>query len=527
VRQKGLSYLGLAKIHYDSLKDYELAKSYYDSTVSTLPKDEENYAAIKMRQEILDEFVKHLLVIRTNDSLLALSNLSSDQLAAWALKIVTKDSLNAAEAQVKKEKLAKTQERQVVMEKNDGALISSGGDVTWYFASPISVSRGYTAFMRKWKNRPLEDNWRRSVKLAATLAPVVEDRPANDKQVSKDIEPSEGASISQKIQTLVAAVPTTEEQRTKLHTEVTDAMYALGNIYNFKLEEKGNAIETYEELLVRYPKCMYEPEVLYMLYLLNQESNSPKSQHAARRLLAEHAETVYAKLINNPNYREETFAATVQLQLAYKRAYALFKANAYELSVAVLDSAVRLHPVNEFSDNVQLLRILNIGYLEGQHKYQFELDNFVKSYSESELIPYVMGLIKSSDEYKANLFSASKAKYISHFEGKHYLLFIYPPSEANFAAATALFDGFLKTQDNSLKSGNLLLSDEHSMTVVNNIQDKEAAAKLFSAFSALLSNAEAFKGIRYNTFILTEENFDILYKTKDIESYKTFFEKNY
>ena len=28
-------------------------------------------------------------------------------------------------------------------------------------------------------------------------------------------------------------------------------------------------------------------------------------------------------------------------------------------------------------------------------------------------------------------------------------------------------------------------------------------------------------------FIITEDNFDILYQTKDIDTYKTFFERNY
>jgi tetratricopeptide (TPR) repeat protein len=525
-RQKGLSYLSLARIHYDSLKQYELAKSYYDSTVSTLPKDEENYAAIKIRQEILEEFVKHILIVRTNDSLLALSELSDAQKQAWAMRTVSKDSTQAANDKITKEKQQKAQERQVTLDKNQGNLISTSGDVTWYFANPTSVSRGYTAFQRKWKDRPLEDNWRRSLKIVTTFENKQQEQIANN-DGTREEETAPEVSTNEKISALLASIPTTEEAKTKLLTEIMDALYAIGNIYNFKLDEKQNAIETFEDLLARFPGCVYEAEVLYQLYLLNQESNPPASQQAAQRLLSDHPESIYAKLVQNPNYREETFAATMQMQAVYKRAYAKYKINAYEESLMLLDSAVRTLPVNEFSDNVQLLRILNIGQLEGQYKYQFELDNFVKLFSESELIPYVQTLIKSSDEYKANLFSASRAKYIPYFDQTHYLILIYPVSDANSKAASALFEDFIKKYDPSLKFGNLLMSDEHSVAVINNLPDKAGAQQAFTNFSAHLSGSDALKGVRYFAYIITEDNFGILYQTKDIDSYKTFFEKNY
>jgi len=526
-RQKGLSYLSLARIHYDSLKQFELAKSYYDSTVNTLPKDEENYAAIKVRQEILTEFVKHLLIIRTNDSLLNIAKLPPNEIEAWATRLASKDSIQSAEEKIKKEKLVKAAEqKQVTFDKNQGTLISTSGDVGWYFANPTSVSRGTTAFQRKWKNRPLEDNWRRSVKIVTNFTPQ-EERPVAQTKDAPTEMPGKEVSTNEKIQTLIAAVPTTEEQKAKLRLEILEAMYALGNLYNFKLQEKGNAIETFDDLLARFPKSHYEPEVLYQLYLLHGETNPDLRRLAANRLLTEHPESVYAKLVENPNYREETFAATMQMQAVYKKAYAWYKSGNYAPSLALLDSVMRIHPKNEFSDNVQLLRIMNIGYLEGQYKYQFELDNFVKTYSESELIPYVRDLIRSTDEYQANIYSSSKAKYVPFFEQTHYLILIYPPSDANGKLAADLFDGFIKKTNASLKFGNLLLTEEHSVALINNIDTKAAAFETFQAFQTYLNEAGTFKGILHSIFVLTEDNFDLMYKTKDIDSYKAFFEKNY
>ena len=527
-RQKGLSYLSLAKIHYDSLKNFELAKLYYDSTVESLPKDEELYSAIKTRQEVLAEFVKHLLVIRTNDSLLVLSNLSTDSIRSWALKKVTVDSLNEADAKQKREKLAKADiQRQADFNNNSGSLISTPSESGWYFNNASLVSKGFTSFQRKWKNRSLEDDWRRSIKFANNITTIETPTNKPTEIISTDKSETPAQSIEAKAAALIESIPTTEEQRIELKMQILDAMYAIGNIYNFKLNEKPNAIETFNELIRRFPKSKYEPEVLYQLYLLQQESDPLSAKICADKLVSEYPESIYAKLILNPNYREESFAATMQLQQVYKEAYALFKSEQYEISLSKLDSVLALYPQNEFSDNAQLLRILNFAKIQGQYKYQFELDNFIKAYPDSELVPYVQTLINQSDEYKANLYSSSKGKYVQNFDQKHYFALVYPVSKENTEEANLLMKGFIDQIDPTLKFANLLLSDEYSMTIIDNINNKALALEYFSAFSNRMDEKKSFIGQKHFLFVITEENFDIFYKTKDIEGYGTFFDKHY
>ena len=527
-RQKGLSYLSLAKIHYDSLKNFELAKIYYDSTVLTLPKDEDNYTAIKTRQEVLKEFVTHITTIRVNDSLVALSRLPADSARAIAIAFVTKDSLDRVEQKKKKEQIARTeQQRQKNEQSEDDDLINTGGAGGWYFDNATSVSRGFSSFNQKWKNRPLEDNWRRSIKTAPVSLSDNNDRAdeAKPSQIPKSDAPLE--AFGDQVKSLLANIPSSDEQRAKLLSEVKDGLYAVGNIYNFKLKEEQNAIITFKSLLVRFPGSDYEPEVLYQLYLLQKGANPNESQQAADQLVKQYPESIYAKLIVNPNYREESFAATIQLQEVYKEAYDLYDIANFTHSKHLLDSALNLYPENEFSDHLELLRILNIGQLEGQHRYQFELDNFVKSYSESELLPYAQTLVKRSDDYKANLYSSSKANYIKYFDQAHYLTLIYPNKEENSTLAPELLRTFLEENSLNQKSGNLLLSDDHSMAVINNIEGKTRAREILTSFNDQMRPSEVLKGEKHFVFIITEDNFDILYRTKDIDTYQTFFEKNY
>ncbi|MDH5367371.1 MAG: tetratricopeptide repeat protein, partial [Cyclobacteriaceae bacterium] len=76
-RQKGMSFLKLGMIYYENLKNYKLARDYYDSTIQALPNDYEDYERIKERQVVLDEFVKQINIIQTQDSLLSLAALDS------------------------------------------------------------------------------------------------------------------------------------------------------------------------------------------------------------------------------------------------------------------------------------------------------------------------------------------------------------------------------------------------------------------------------------------------------------------
>lgn len=528
-RQKGLSFLSLAKVYYDSLKNYEVAKVYYDSTVNTLPKDEEDYAFIKERQEVLEEFVKHITTIRLNDSLLHLATLSPDSLRSWVAELVTRDSVNAANKQLEQERMQRiAQQRENKVEANEGDLISVGATGSWYFDNPSSVSKGLTNFQRRWKSRTLEDHWRRSNKISTALDPQSQPQEKTNLASANAAKEKKAESSDSKAQAILAKIPSTDEQKASLKAEILQALYALGNIYYFRLEEKENAIQTFEKLLSRFPGSDYEPEVLYQLYLLQQDLNPAGAVRTSERLVSEHPESIYAKLISNPNYREEAFAATIQLQKVYKTAYSLHKMKDYKGSRTMLDSMLAIYPDNEFSDNLAMLRALNTGYLEGQHKYQFELDLFVKNYPESEMTEYARSLITQVEEYKVNLYSSSKGQYLPSPDQLHYFLLVYKSSQENAELVTDMITGYFEvTNQPNEKFGNILLSESHSMLVISDLIDGESAMQFKKDFESKSKPFETLKGEEHFIFVISEENFDKLYKTKDIESYRSFFDKNY
>lgn len=523
-RQKAYSYLKLGQIYYDSLKNFEMAQSYYDSTVNTMPNDEENFARIRQRQEVLDDFVKQIVTIRTNDSLIVLSQQPRDSLIALATKVIREQEAKAEESK-KREERRRANATVTAFDPNSGELIGTKltPGAVWYFYNPAVIGKGASEFLRIWGDRPLEDNWRRGIKSGGQVVA----RSTETEDVAEEPVAGKEEQIEGQVNALLAEIPDSEEEIAQLLSEVEEAHYSLGNIYNFKLDEADNAISTFEKLLVRFPESDYQAEVLYQLYLLYKDVDEPMATDRARELKSRYPETIYARLIDNPNYREESQAATEQLKRVYAKAYRLYEAGEFTETSYLLDSALNKLPENTYSDNLMLLNVLAIGQLEGQYKYQYELNNFIKNYPNSELLPYAKTLVQSSEDYQINLFNSAKARFVSYFNQKHYLVVVYPNKDALSQAIPQEIDDFLKKKNFALRTGNLILNESYAMVLINEFPGRGSAVKFLEVFESEMKIDELHKGEKIYSFVITEDNFDIFYQTKDLNAYLNFFDKNY
>lgn len=528
-RQKSYSYWQLSKIYYDSLANYEQAKLYYDSTVATMPKDEEAYTSIAERQKILEEFVKHISTIRVNDSLLSLATMNSDELDLLLEEIVAKEG----ERQNEEKKRRKKEERRQQTRSNnfndpsEAGTISTTTEGVWYFYNNTSVSRGRSEFIRKWGQRELEDNWRRRNKIPAeneiaSAEQAIETgvNPENSQKEEEEFDPE-----AMKVK-LIAGIPFKEEQQIKLLGEIEEAYYQAGNIYSFQLLEKENAADTFEKLITRFDTSAYKSEVLYQLYLLYKPIDTIKSSDRANRLLREFPESIYAKLIFNPRYREENLAKNQAVQRAYASAYDLFYEGNHKKSVTIIDSTLQVYEESDYHDNLILLRILNIGRTENIYQYQFELNKFIVDHPDSDIGEYAQQLAKAAEEHQINLFSSSKGRYIKNFDQSHYFIFVYSNSELSETLPGEIQD-ILDSQNLNLSSANLVLDEKYNMVFVNELPGKASGVAFLNMFREQSKLREKYKDEIFYELIITKDNFNILYESKDLKTYLNFFDRNY
>jgi ssDNA-specific exonuclease RecJ len=87
-------------------------------------------------------------------------------------------------------------------------------------------------------------------------------------------------------------------------------------------------------------------------------------------------------------------------------------------------------------------------------------------------------------------------------------------------------DAFMLKSPFNYTSGNLILDDQYAMVLINDIPNKTDASEILNAFASIdIQNAH--KGEKIYTFIISQDNFDIFYQTKDLNAYLNFYERMY
>jgi len=532
-RIDGEAYLRLGEIYYDTLRKYELSQAYYDSAINTLPKDYEGYAEIKARQEILDDFVKNLNTIKWQDSLLVLANLDSAGLRA---KIDSSFQAKKAleESRAGKKKKRKSNRIEIVSNTNnvfDTGENDNGETTDWYFGNLSAMSLGQSEFKRIWGNVPLDDNWRRSLRIAPSeQANQNAQEPTGP--VANTENPTEQAApvdpVATEFERINNQIPRTEEQKTASLKLIEDAYYNLGDIYYFKLLEKENAVTTYNKLLDRFPETEYEPEILYKLYLFYKETDDSKSALYADRLKNEHPNSTFTKILLNPDFLKESSQAVEKQKLLYKTAYEQFESGDYAASTQTIDEAYAIGE-NSFTPTLDLLRILITGETEDINKYQYLLGEFIKIHADSEIGTYAKKLLEASQNFQKSQETKQGIQYIRSFEEPHYFLIVYKTEEnMSLAASTALArfstDNF---KDLKLKTSNLVLNDTYTLTLVADLPGITTALDYIKTFNEKLPTLTEFRNHKFHNFVITKDNFDIFYRTKGLDEYLKFFERNY
>lgn len=520
----GEAYLRLGEIYYDTLKKFELAQAYYDSAVASISPQRPDYTAIKARQEVLNEFVTHLNTIAWQDSLLVLAAMDTS-----AVRLLIKQAIeNNKPVQATKNKKRKTERTDIAQrnQANENPVAVQAGD--WYFGNPSAVGSGQVEFVRIWGKIPLEDNWRRSsraVPPSERINPIVAgevDRNENNKPViAKD--PAQEA-----YQKVLRELPLTDEQKAASLMKIEEAYFALGDIYYFKLKETTNAVTTFEKLLTRFPNTPHEPEVLYKLYLIHKENDPQRADAYASRLIAKYPETDFARIIVNPDYLLESSLTVDKQKAMYKEAYEYYLNNDLIKAGALVKQATELE-TTPFTPQLLLLKALITGKTEPLAVYQFQLEELIKLYPDTEPATYAKALLNTSREFELKKEKEKGIEYYRSFEQPHYFILVYPVTEKLENAAVEALNTFNSTYftDLNLKVSNLILNEGYTLTMVSDLPRVSSALEYYKTFTEKRQSLTGLRNRKFNSFVITKDNFNIFYRTKGLDEYLRFFEKNY
>ncbi|SES77835.1 type IX secretion system periplasmic lipoprotein PorW/SprE [Hymenobacter actinosclerus] len=428
--QKAYTHLLQGRIYYENLQRYRLAAAYYDSTVQAMPKTNPTYAAVAERAGILQDFARELTVVETQDSLQALARLGPDELTA---RLTSYAEAELAERQRQAELLAARQAKEEARQQaqqqtavglapgrdlqpniNSEDFLAANTGGKWYFDNPTALGTARNDFIRRWGDRPLQDNWRTVTQ--ASNSPVTaqggnvpvgiagnSSTAVNGTGLNPGSPAEPAADPQAQLRDLVSQyrqnVPLTPELLAKSDDQTQEALYQLGGIYNQQLREPDKAVETYETQLQRYPQGPHTPETLYILYLIKKERDPAQSGQYAARLRQAYPNSSYARLVADPEYLRRTSVANAKVAVLVDSAFAAYKRQDFKKAGATLDQAKAQYPETDLNDQVAYLGALLSVRTQPPPTAKAAVEKFYKDYPQSPLAPKAATLLETYQKY--------------------------------------------------------------------------------------------------------------------------------
>ena len=347
---------------------YVPAQPCYREAFTILTAEHSDYPRVQKRSEVLDELIVSYTQAQLQDSLQRLGHMSEEEQRAIVDRIIA-DLIEAEKADsIKQAQAARELARGdgELKSVNTANMLGGGGQKgEWYFYNPQLIKQGKQEWLKRWGNRPLEDNWRRQNKQV-----VINDdmSAASNDENDSTLLGADSTAVRTKIETdahkpeyYLQQIPKTKEDYAVSDSLWRDAMVALYYIYRDKLEDDPQAQETLRRLEERFPShasvaAIYEDERLRAL---------------------RHDEAYIAKMRKMLNEQDSLYAATYD---AYKHGrYAEVKSTISNVKSQMTNDKWSLAPRFLF------LNAISVARTEGQQPFIEALQDLVANYGETEL----------------------------------------------------------------------------------------------------------------------------------------------
>ena len=353
---------------YYERRAYAKAQPCYREAVTILTAENNDYARIQKRSEVLDELISAYDQAQLQDSLVRLSMMPEEEQRAIVDQIIA-DLIAAEKADSTKQvqeqrelELGGRNLRSVDTRNMLGAGNGQKGE--WYFYNPQLVKNGQQDWLKRWGTRKLEDNWRRQNKQVIvssydeeTYADELSDSTALATDSIKRPAPIE--TDTHKPEYYLQQIPRTPQDVAACDSLWREAMVALYYIYRDKVEDEPLAEETLRELERRFANHPILADI-----------------YEEQRLRAlRHDEAYIAGMLQMLAEQDSLYATT----------YAAYSKGSYAEVKANTRYAEEHFPQSRLMPRFLFLNAVSVARTEGQEAFIAELHKLVDQYGSTEL----------------------------------------------------------------------------------------------------------------------------------------------
>ncbi len=532
--QKGYSSLTLAKLFYDQ-PDYILSAAYYDSAVSFLDRNYPGYAGLVSLSASLGNLVYNVSSYELEDSVQMLAALPEEQRLAVIDGLIDQVRQDEEEA-----RLAEQQSMQELAynqsmlyggnQSRSGMNQQQGG--TWYFYNLNAKSFGQPEFRMKWGDRRLEDNWRRKNKSS------ISDRDATGGEEGDTLNNRGSTPVldNKTREYYLIHIPLTDSAMEQSNLRLEEALYNMGVIYKEDLLDDQEAIQSFKELIRRYPESRFGPHVYYLLYELNNNIQDPQeARYYSDQLSARYPQSHYALLLNNPNYLQELEEEEMKAVRQYEGLYALYQQKNYAGVISGADQAIQSYPDDPLIPKFKYIRALAMGPLMGREEMKTALDSLIAQHpasEESEEAQEIVNFmyVEFPEIKEADQAAEAEVVYatVDSTQAHYFLLALRSDENVNQVSFNLLNFNLDHYNQYNLEVGELALTDAYNLVYVSLFNNAEGAIRYLRVMEQNVQEiVDTIPPAKYSMLVISRDNFETLVEEKEFTPYELFYQNHY
>ncbi|MDF2449021.1 MAG: tol-pal system protein YbgF [Bacteroidota bacterium] len=539
-KQKALSYLKLGELSFEQA-DYTSAGGYYDSTMITLPKDYKDYQTISKRKETLETLIGYIRTIQREDSLQRIAKMSETDRTRFIEKLIKRFE---EEEERKKEELEALQAQNenpnynaTPVPNNGMPNMNTGAKGEWYFYNQTTLSFGINDFIKKWGNRKLEDNWRRSQKAITIENQNTGDNPEDSLNPAVAVTNSITPKDKKTVEYYLTDLPLADSSMAKSNKIVIDAFYNLGSTYKDELNNNKKAIGTFEELNNRYSDHKYKLATYFQLYrIFTDVKNKTQADFYKNKILNEYPNSEYAQIIKNPNYISDKNAQKGEVELFYVETYNEFALGNYNTAFEKSKESESKFGKTDYSPKFAFIKAMSIGKLKGIDSLEAALKRVQIFYPKDPVTKQAQDILeivynmKHPSEASGNGAIQQKDTFSLNLNSQHFVIAICPDDAAIanvFKTAVADYnENFYSNADLTISSS--LFGNADQITIIKTFDNsKEALQYIENLSKDQTVFAGRIKRELFTIMAISVENLPRLYRKKQVSYYKPFYDDHY
>lgn len=425
--QKAISYLKIADINFQHYNDYITAKKYYDSTARALPRNHPLYNVVINKVRNLAHLQNRYETIGFQDTLQKIAQLPVNQrelaLSNYFASIPT---LNSDEGEGEEDEA-----RMINRTVTNYASSSRTGAGSFYFSSGIAISRGLNDFKKRWGNRKLENNWRQSIKSniqsSQDTPDAINEGPGHLPENPDEEARPDTRAIVNKAVLYLDSIPLTPAMLEQSNQKIIAAYMEIANFYQQVLQDRPEAIKTYQTLLKRFPNNDKLDRLYYGLYLAYRDIDPKKSDEYKNLVLSKYPNSVFAQTIKDPNFSLKKNQLEATLNKEYEALFDRLQNKEFKNVITGVDQINQRFPGNKLAAQYDYLKAIAIGRTES-------IDQLIASFKKITETYKTDRLVKPLVEQHLLYINA----HLNSFKKRKIALIDYDPNEIPFVAPVSV-----------------------------------------------------------------------------------------